>query len=692
MVVGVNEIGMPATDRGSDPAGKRKGIGNDSMRQKHIAPVPQLLQGLSPDSSYGSIEAQKDVDFQKENNGGRLTEMESVVTSIAQTRALINSSQVFNRETKEEIKSWQARNMEITARNRSMLQEIHARESQKAQREKRLEDKQQHLAALRNEIQDRTMSAKQFNLSLGRAKQACEEGGCFSPKTSSSNSQSMHRMVYGIEVVSFDAVDSQVLLIEKELTDAAESVQNLEEKCHFILERKRLVRARTEQGTRRYLVLPRFLAQYNGYTVKSEKAEVEGIRIKVEESLKAVGDCIKQLEHELEKLNCDRRNELAELEDLHAKQEQLAEEKDGYMKGVHERVLIARTLPIFLLSEDWIIGLTSDDSMTTQIEDLRKEISAMDKQAQEVSCFLPPNWFNRFLKEPITVQGRDKLSLYRVKLQQKEVGPGIASGKDFNPTFTSEVFYLPKQRDSMQLERLLDEKTNTSKEVEDAVENLRITKDTLTKQENNVRKEIEMTNTFRHCAIRNFDRLQETLKQQEAELRARQESLTSRDPGIESELRLSAEKTKLLNDAKATIGANSKRMRAMEDENKSLDAQLEKLREDSAHCQALRTDLEGTCSNLDAIKRKHEAEKTKQKLMETELRELENSGAMHFAAAEKKLRLAQEELQRERAVRENIKSEILQAKAKVEQIRTMDRLTPPRTSGVDITSPVGGKV
>jgi len=60
----------------------------------------------------------------------------------------------------------------------------------------------------------------------------------------------------------FDAVDSQVLLIEKELTDAAESVQNLEEKCHFILERKRLVRARTEQGTRRYLVLPRFLAQY----------------------------------------------------------------------------------------------------------------------------------------------------------------------------------------------------------------------------------------------------------------------------------------------------------------------------------------------------------------------------------------------------------------------------------------------
>jgi len=65
---------------------------------------------------------------------------------------------------------------------------------------------------------------------------------------------------------------------------------------------------------------------------------------------------------------------------------------------------------------------------------------------------------------------------------------------------------------------------------------------------------------------------------------------------------------------------------------------------------------------------------------------------MHFAAAEKKLRLAQEELQRERAVRENIKSEILQAKAKVEQIRTMDRLTPPRTSGVDITSPVGGKV
>mmetsp|Transcript_25011 Transcript_25011/g.98813 ORF Transcript_25011/g.98813 Transcript_25011/m.98813 type:complete len:92 (-) Transcript_25011:1960-2235(-) len=75
----------------------------------------------------------------------------------------------------------------------------------------------------------------------------------------------------------------------------------------------------------------------------------------------------------------------------------------------------------------------------------------------------------------------------------------------------------------MQLERLLDEKTNTSKEVEDAVENLRITKDTLTKQENNVRKEIEMTNTFRHCAIRNFDRLQETLKQQEAELRARQE-------------------------------------------------------------------------------------------------------------------------------------------------------------------------
>mmetsp|Transcript_25008 Transcript_25008/g.98775 ORF Transcript_25008/g.98775 Transcript_25008/m.98775 type:complete len:131 (-) Transcript_25008:2108-2500(-) len=80
--------------------------------------------------------------------------------------------------------------------------------------------------------------------------------------------------------------------------------------------------------------------------------------------------------------------------------------------------------------------------MTTQIEDLRKEISAMDKQAQE---------------------GRDKLSLYRVKLQQKEVGPGIASGKDFNPTFTSEVFYLPKQRDSMQLERLLDEKTNTSK-------------------------------------------------------------------------------------------------------------------------------------------------------------------------------------------------------------------------------------
>jgi len=73
-----------------------------------------------------------------------------------------------------------------------------------------------------------------------------------------------------------------------------------------------------------------------GYTVKSEKAEVEGIRIKVEESLKAVGDCIKQLEHELEKLNCDRRNELAELEDLHAKQEQLAEEKDGYMKGVHE--------------------------------------------------------------------------------------------------------------------------------------------------------------------------------------------------------------------------------------------------------------------------------------------------------------------------------------------------------------------
>eukprot|EP00189_Rhodosorus_marinus_P001782 CAMPEP_0113965944 /NCGR_PEP_ID=MMETSP0011_2-20120614/8043_1 /TAXON_ID=101924 /ORGANISM="Rhodosorus marinus" /LENGTH=667 /DNA_ID=CAMNT_0000978547 /DNA_START=49 /DNA_END=2057 /DNA_ORIENTATION=- /assembly_acc=CAM_ASM_000156 len=667
MVVGVNEIGMPATDRGSDPAGKRKGIGNDSMRQKHIAPVPQLLQGLSPDSSYGSIEAQKDVDFQKENNGGRLTEMESVVTSIAQTRALINSSQVFNRETKEEIKSWQARNMEITARNRSMLQEIHARESQKAQREKRLEDKQQHLAALRNEIQDRTMSAKQFNLSLGRAKQACEEGGCFSPKTSSSNSQSMHRMVYGIEVVSFDAVDSQVLLIEKELTDAAESVQNLEEKCHFILERKRLVRARTEQGTRRYLVLPRFLAQYNGYTVKSEKAEVEGIRIKVEESLKAVGDCIKQLEHELEKLNCDRRNELAELEDLHAKQEQLAEEKDGYMKGVHERVLIARTLPIFLLSEDWIIGLTSDDSMTTQIEDLRKEISAMDKQAQEVSCFLPPNWFNRFLKEPITVQGRDKLSLYRVKLQQKE-------------------------RDSMQLERLLDEKTNTSKEVEDAVENLRITKDTLTKQENNVRKEIEMTNTFRHCAIRNFDRLQETLKQQEAELRARQESLTSRDPGIESELRLSAEKTKLLNDAKATIGANSKRMRAMEDENKSLDAQLEKLREDSAHCQALRTDLEGTCSNLDAIKRKHEAEKTKQKLMETELRELENSGAMHFAAAEKKLRLAQEELQRERAVRENIKSEILQAKAKVEQIRTMDRLTPPRTSGVDITSPVGGKV
>mmetsp|Transcript_25007 Transcript_25007/g.98764 ORF Transcript_25007/g.98764 Transcript_25007/m.98764 type:complete len:122 (-) Transcript_25007:2959-3324(-) len=114
-----------------------------------------------------------------------------------------DSSQVFNRETKEEIKSWQARNMEITARNRSMLQEIHARESQKAQREKRLEDKQQHLAALRNEIQDRTMSAKQFNLSLGRAKQACEEGGCFSPKTSSSNSQSMHRMVYGIEVVSF---------------------------------------------------------------------------------------------------------------------------------------------------------------------------------------------------------------------------------------------------------------------------------------------------------------------------------------------------------------------------------------------------------------------------------------------------------------------------------------------------------
>ncbi|KAJ8907877.1 hypothetical protein NDN08_007981 [Rhodosorus marinus] len=296
-----------------------------------------------------------------------------------------------------------------------------------------------------------------------------------------------------------------------------------------------------------------------------------------------------------------------------------------------------------------MIVLTSDDSMTTQIENLRKENAAIVKQARE---------------------GRDKLSLYRVKFQQKE-------------------------RDSMQLERLLDEKTGTIKEVEETVENLRITKETLTKQEINVRKEIEMTSTFRQCAMGNFDRLQETLKQQEAELRARQESLTrSRDPGIENGLGMSPKRRKLLNDARATIAANEKRMRAMEDENKSLDAQLEKLREDSAERQALRTGIEGNCSDLDVLKRKYEAEKTKRDLMETELRELQNAGAMHFAAAEKKLRLAQEELQKERAVRETLTSEILKAKAKMEEMNSktaQDRITPSRLRGVDIASPVGGK-
>jgi len=178
----------------------------------------------------------------------------------------------------------------------------------------------------------------------------------------------------------------------------------------------------------------------------------------------------------------------------------------------------------------------------------------------------------------------------------------------------------------MQLQRLLDEKMNTIKEVEVAVETLRTTKETLTKQETNFQKEIEMTNTFSQCAIRNFDRLQETLKQQEAELRARQESLTSGDPGTENGLRLSAERTKLLNDARVRIAANMKSMRAMENEDKLLDNELENLREVSAQYQALRTGLKSRCSDLDVLKRKCEAEKTKTDLMETELCELQNSG------------------------------------------------------------------
>ncbi|KAJ8907876.1 hypothetical protein NDN08_007980 [Rhodosorus marinus] len=310
MVVGVDEIGRPATERRSNPAGPRNGIGNDSIGQNLATSVPTLLQGekmhlfflfnlrevcwceeadlalvvlgLSPDPSYGSVEERKDVDFQEENGNGARTQMESVVASIAQTRALINSSQVFNRETKEEIKSWQARNMEITARNKSLLQEIHATQSQRAEREKRLEAKEQHLVALRNEIQDRTMSAKQFSISLARAKQA---------------------------------FDSQVLLTEKELTDATGEVENLEKKCHFMLELKRLVRARKEK-------------------VQSEKGEVEVALVKVEESFKAVEDDTKQLERELEKLNSNRRDELAKVDDLKRKQKKLAEEKDQLMKGV----------------------------------------------------------------------------------------------------------------------------------------------------------------------------------------------------------------------------------------------------------------------------------------------------------------------------------------------------------------------